>query len=92
MGMSAASTAPAFLRSSSALSVCSQVNSGLGAAEVAVGGRLPVDRPAQVQVLDDPAGVRAKCFAHELGDPSVGHLPVPSVSTMIETGSATPMA
>ena len=49
---------PAALASASALSVFSQLKRAVGArhaAEVAVAGGLLVDRPQQIQMLDDPA-------------------------------------
>jgi len=49
------------------LSVASQVNSGSVAAEVAVGGGLAVDGPAQVQTVDNALGVSEKFLADQLG-------------------------
>ena len=49
----AAAFRPACSAKVAALSVASQVNSGSDAAEVAVGSCLLVDRPAQVQALDN---------------------------------------
>ena len=47
---------------------------GLGAAEVAAAGGLAVDRPAQVEVLDDPRGGQREVPADQLGDLVVGDL------------------
>src|SRR5262249_27670908 len=45
---------------------------GISAAEVPSRGRLPIDWPAKVQLLDDSLGCQRKHFAHEGGDPLVG--------------------
>ena len=66
---------------------------GLRAAEVAAAGRLAVDRPAQVEVLDDarrgqrevPCGPARRSARRAIW-------PVPWVSTWTLTGSETPMA
>ena len=47
---------------------------GLGSAEVAAAGGLAVDRPAQVEVLDDPRGVQRERLADQAGDLGVGDL------------------
>ena len=44
---------------------------GLAAAEVAAGGRLAIDRPPQVEVLDDAAGREREQLADQLADPLV---------------------
>ena len=64
---------PAALRRASALSVFSQVNVRQLAAEVAVAGRLAVDRPAQVQRLDDALRRQLEVLADQLDELVVGH-------------------
>ena len=64
----------------------------IGAAEVAVGGQLAVDGTAQVQIPNDGGGTQIKGLFHRVLQGQVGDLPVPKVSTRMETGSATPMA
>src|SRR2546426_8211054 len=39
---------------------------GVGAAEVAIGRRLPVDRPPQIEVLDDAGRGEVEVLAHDL--------------------------
>jgi hypothetical protein len=64
-----------------------------GAAEVAEGRRLAVDRTPQLQRVDNAARRQREILAHQLGEALVGdQAPVPNVSTITETGSATPMA
>jgi len=63
---------------------------GPGAAEVAVGRGLEIDRTEQVEVLDDPLGGEGEHFADGFGELVLADGPVPKVSTMTETGSATP--
>ena len=65
---------------------------GLVAAEVAAGGRLAINRPAQVEILNDAARRQREELAHQFAHPLVVDAPVPSVSTCTLTGSATPMA
>ena len=63
------------------------------AAEVAVGGGLLVDRPVQVQLLAEGAGAQVEVLGDELGDLARGRsFSVPNVSTITETGCATPIA
>ena len=63
------------------------------AAEVAVGGGLLEDRPAQVEVADDGARPQVELLAGRASRSSASEtLPVPKVSTISETGWATPMA
>ncbi len=50
---------------------------GLGAAEVATAGGLAVDRPAEVEVLDDPGRGERERLADQLGDLVVGDLAGP---------------
>ena len=59
------------------------------AAEVAVAGRLAVDRPAQVERLDDAARRQLEVLADQLGDLLVGQaaLAVPNVLTQMLIGS-----
>src|SRR5215472_14779268 len=45
-----------------------------GPAEVAVGGRLAVDRAAQVKVAHDRAGTQVEVLADQLDDPLPGDL------------------
>ena len=61
-------------------------------AEMAIGRRLPVNGPAQVQAPDDPAGVREKFFSISSTIFSSGMAAVPKVFTLMDTGRATPMA
>ena len=65
---------------------------GLAPSEVSEGGGLPVDRPAEVQVLDDARGGEIELALDQLLQLALGSLPVPNVSTMTDTGSTTPMA
>ena len=65
------------------------------AAEVAVRGRLRVDRAAQVEVAQDRRRTQVEVLAHELLDPLAASgrtARCRSVSTCIETGCATPIA
>ena len=62
------------------------------ASEVTVGSRLAINRAAQVQVTDDRAGRRSKFSSTSLAIFSSAILPVPKVSTLMESGCATPMA
>src|SRR5262245_33790865 len=48
---------------------------GVVAAEVSPRRRLPINRPAQVQFLDDSLGRERKHIADEAGDPLVGNQP-----------------
>ena len=64
----------------------------IGPAEMAIGRRLPVNGPAQVQAPDDPAGVREKFFSISSTIFSSGMAAVPKVFTLMDTGRATPMA
>ena len=89
----AAPSRPAAPRSASARSVRSQVKSWSVAAEVAVGGGLLEDRPVQVEVADDRARAQVELLARRSAISSAsGSLPVPKVSTISETGWATPIA
>ena len=63
------------------------------AAEVAVGGGLLVDRPVQVQLLAEGARAQVEVLVDELGDLGAADLrSVPNVSTITDTGCATPIA
>ena len=63
------------------------------AAEVAVGGGLLEDRPAQVSERGMPRGRRSKCSATSVRRSATGGIcSVPNVSTSTDTGRATPMA
>jgi hypothetical protein len=62
------------------------------AAEVAVGGSLPVDGPAQVQVADDGAGAQVEVLLDQRGDLLVGDAAGAEGLTLTESGCATPMA
>ena len=64
----------------------------LAATEMPAGGRLAVDRPPQVEILDDPARRQGKDLATSSQIRSSSTRPVPSVSTSTLTGSDTPMA
>ena len=77
--------------SSSTRSVFSHFTPQVLAAHVAVSGQLAVDGLARVEVTDDGGGVRSKTFSSLLVFSSAT-TPVPKVSTMMETGFATPMA
>ena len=61
------------------------------AAEVAVRGRLRVDRAPQVEVAEDRARAQVEVLPDELLD-ARGRRSVPKHSTSIETGCATPIA
>ncbi len=65
----------------------------LGAAEMPECGGLAINGTAKLQMIDHPFGrqleVRADQFHQTL---FFDGLPVPNVSTMTETGSATPIA
>ena len=64
-----------------------------GAAEMAERRGRAVDRPAQLQMIDDALRREREVRADELQVIfSSGITPVPKVLTMTETGSATPMA
>jgi len=100
---------------------------GLITAEMAVAGRLLVDRSPEIERLNDSSGRQVEVFANQFGDfvlvdspatervdahgDRIGNadgvcqlnldsleilfwsiFPVPNVSTLTETGSATPMA
>ena len=78
--------------SASALSVRSQVKSCVLAAEVAVGRGLLVDRAVQVEVLAERARAQVEVLVDELGDLRAADFSVPNVSTITETGCATPIA
>lgn len=62
------------------------------AAKVAVCRRLFVDRVQQIQHLNQAIRTQVKELAHQQGQLLRRHFSVPKVSTMIEVGSATPMA
>ena len=63
------------------------------AAEVAVGGGLLVDRPVQVELLAKRARAQVEVLGDQLGDLARREiLPVPNVSTITQTGCATPIA
>lgn len=62
------------------------------AAHVAVCGQLAVDGLAQVEFADDGGGCQVKDLFHSLLDLLIETVPVPKVSTMMDTGFATPMA
>ena len=62
------------------------------AAEVPVGGGLLVDRAVQVQGLAEGPGRRSKCSSMSARICPRPIFSVPNVSTMTETGCATPMA
>ena len=81
------------MRSASARSVCSQVNAVFGASEMSERRGLLVNRAPQIKVLDDALRRQLEVRPHQLGDLAESAiLPVPYVSTMTDTGSATPMA
>ena len=64
-----------------------------GAAEVAEGGGLLVDRAAQFKRFDHALGRQLEVRANQFGQLLFARtVPVPKVSTMTETGSATPIA
>jgi len=63
-----------------------------GAAEVAVGRRGAVHRAPQIERFDDALWRELEMGANEFGDWAFGIVPVPKVSAMTETGSATPIA
>ena len=63
------------------------------AAEVAVGGGLLVDRPVQVEVLAERARTQVEVLVDQLArSRRAAIFSVPNVSTMTETGCATPIA
>ena len=59
---------------------------------MAVGRGLAEDRAAQIERVDDGRGAQVEVLANELGQLVIGDDTVPLVSTMIETGWATPIA
>ena len=86
-------SSPAASRSASARSVRSQVKSRVLAAEVAVGGGLLEDRPVQVEVPAERRRAQVEVLVDQASTISAsGSLPVPKVSTISETGWATPIA
>ena len=62
------------------------------AAHVTVGSQLAVDGLAQVEVTDDGSGGQVKDLLTACSIFSSETVPVPKVSTMMDTGFATPMA
>ena len=62
------------------------------AAEVAVGGGLLVDRPVQVEVLAEGARAQVEVLVDQPRRSRRATFSVPKVSTMTDTGCATPMA
>ena len=63
------------------------------AAEVAVGGGLLVDRPVEVEVLAEGARAQVEVLVDELARSATATIfSVPNVSTITETGCATPIA
>lgn len=62
------------------------------AAHVAVCGQLAVDGLAQVEFADDGGGGQVKDLSTACSIFSSETVPVPKVSTMMDTGFATPMA
>ncbi len=62
------------------------------AAEVAVGRGLLVDRPVQVEVLAEGARAQVEVLGDQLVDLGAATFSVPKVSTITETGCATPIA
>ena len=63
------------------------------AAEVAVGGGLLVDRAVQLQLLAEGARAQVEVLVDELRDLSRAPIfSVPNVSTITDTGCATPIA
>ena len=62
------------------------------AAHVAISSQLAVDGLAQVEVADDGGGGQVENLLTACSIFSSATTPVPKVSTMMETGFATPMA
>ena len=62
------------------------------AAEVAVGRRLPVDRTVQVEVLAERARAQVEVSFTSCAISERATRSVPNVSTITDTGCATPMA
>jgi hypothetical protein len=62
------------------------------AAEVAVGRRLLVDRTVELEVLAERAGPQVELLVDELRIRPRAIFSVPNVSTITDTGCATPIA
>ena len=65
---------PASFRNTLALSIFSQVNSGSFRPKWPIGGGLPEDRTAELEVLDDAPRRHREVLAHELIQIVHGHL------------------
>ncbi len=62
------------------------------ATKMAVCRSFAIDRTAQIKLVDDGTRTQVDHLVYRYVDVDVGTMPVPNVSTITETGRASPMA